>query len=123
MDSLERDLKRAMEPVEPPAGFADRVLTRIRDQQVRAQRRVPARDASGGWWTWLFAPAWRPALAAALSLFLVVAAGISYQRRQQEKRAEKAAAELMVALEITSEKLQRVRTVLVEPKNSHEVRP
>lgn len=79
MIDLERELARALRPQEAPAGFAERVLRA--DRSRRARRR-----------TWL---------AAASFALVLLPAGWAYQRHQQQ-RAE---AQLRLALEVASERL------------------
>lgn len=80
MIDLERELARALRRQEAPAGFAERVLRA--DRSRRARRR-----------------AW---LAAASFALVLLPAGWAYQRHQQQQRAE---AQLRLALEVASERL------------------
>ncbi|HUP65989.1 MAG TPA: hypothetical protein VM557_12005 [Thermoanaerobaculia bacterium] len=101
MTELERHLKETLKRTEPPAGFADRVA----EKAFRAG--APARESS--WWsrTWM--------RAAAALLVVVVGAGVwGGYRMEQRKRGEAAAAELMLALEITSGKMNLVKKNLNE---------
>ncbi len=123
MNEFEQKVKRAMAGQDPPEGFADRVLARVREAES-ARREPASRPERTPWWkAWLnvFAvPAWRIATAGALALVLLVSGITAYQRHQERKRAEKAVADLMLALQVTSNEL---RTALVEqPRNTHEVR-
>ena len=105
MDPLERQLKRALEAKEPSAGFAERVMARVREKPAPAVR----------WgFPFLWRPAWRMALAGGLAALMLLGAGLAYQRRQERRRAEAAAAELITALRITSTELNRVRQVVTE---------
>lgn len=123
MNDFEQKLKRAMAAQDPPEGFTDRVLARVREAETARREPAPPPHTAPWWKTWLnvFAvPAWRVATAAALALLLTISGITGYQRYQERKRAEKALADLMVALQITSKEL---RTALVEqPGHSHEVR-
>lgn len=115
MDPLETKLKRALELKEPPAGFADRVVARALEEAAAArQRRAQAGpDRSPfGWFGWLFASGWRTALAGGLAGLLLLGSGLAYRRHEERVRGEKAAAEVILALEIASSKLNRVRYVL-----------
>jgi hypothetical protein len=94
MSCLDDELRNAMRREEPPEGFVERVLAK-----------VPATNQDK--WTSLFA--WRGlkwALAGAMCLGLA-AAVVEHQRAQEEQaRGMAAKAQLMLALRITSYKLQ-----------------
>ncbi len=114
MDPLEKQLKRALERKEPSAGFAERVLARVREKP-RAAEPAPA-----GWrgFPFLWRPAWHAALAGGLAVVMLFGAGLAYRRRQERRRAEEARAQLITALQITSAELNRVRLILMEPTRS-----
>ena len=96
MNHMEHELREALKRVEPPAGFADRVMAR-----------VPAQRS-----TWL-PRNWRAAAAAVL-VAVVGAGSWEYQRaREQRLVAEQAKAELIFALELTSSTLQATRSKLL----------
>ncbi len=98
MDPLEDRLREAMGRVEPPDGFAGRVLARVAEE--RAKPSLLERLLS------VFAmPKFR--LVAAAVMCLMVVAGVGYQREMQH-RAEGARAkdQVMLALEITARKIQ-----------------
>jgi hypothetical protein len=82
MDELENRLRRALERVEPPAGFADRAIARARAQGPRSQ--------------WL---------AAAAAVFVLV--GASYAYRWHEGQTAKR--QVLLALRITSAKLTHIQ--------------
>ena len=91
MSDFEQDLRKALSHRDPPPGFADRVVAR-----------VPRRTFSRQWL----------ALAAAI---LIVIAGLSmWQLRQREARlaADRARADLIRALEITTSSLETARILL-----------
>jgi hypothetical protein len=92
MNPLETELKSAMRRREAPEGFADRVMTRI--PQHRKQR-----------WSY----SWVAAAAAAM--IAVFGGGFfEYQKTERLRRdGERAKSELVLALEIASEKLQYTR--------------
>jgi hypothetical protein len=98
MNRLEEELKKALERVEPPAGFRERVLARAATE--KSQKRARARF----WFKWLGASGLRWATACALCVVLATS-GILYHREQQRKGQE-AKEQLMMALRITSSKLQ-----------------
>ena len=100
MDRLEEQLRRALQRVEPPPGFAERVLERA-SGQAEAQ----------GWWRRLIevfrAPRRRWAAAAVAGL--VVLAGIGYERQMRRRQGELAREQVLEALEITAEQFQIAR--------------
>lgn len=102
MNKFEQELKKALQPVEPPAGFAERVMARVAaSEQSRAAR------GKWNWWADLFqSRGLRWALTGALC-FSLVAGGVFYQH-EQRRRAEGEAAknQLMLALHLTASKLQ-----------------
>jgi hypothetical protein len=89
MNELEDLLREALERREPPAGFAERVIARV------PQRRTTL-------WTW-----WRPMVAIA-ALLLVMFSALAYERHRAD-RAEAANRQLMYALHLAAEKLERVQ--------------
>jgi hypothetical protein len=89
MTDFEDELRAALQREEPPAGFANRVLTKT--------KRTPPRSS-----------AWIPAAIAACLLLSV--GGVEY--RQYEGR--KAKRELLLALEITENKLSVVQKKISE---------
>lgn len=96
MNHMEQELREALKRVEPPPGFADRVMAR-----------VPARRGAAIPRSWM-------AAAAAVLVAVVGAGSWEYQRtRDQRIAAEKAKAELIFALELTSSKLQATRSKLL----------
>lgn len=98
MNRLEDELKRALQRVGPPAGFAERVLARAASEKEKKK----ARSLFG--FEWLGASSIRWATACALCIVLATS-GILY-RREQRRRGEEAKEQLMLALRITSSKLQ-----------------
>lgn len=96
MNHMEHELRDALKRVDPPPGFADRVMAR-----------VPARDSTRQPRTWM-------AAAAAVLIAVAGAGSWEYQRaREQRIEAEQAKAELIFALELTSSKLQSTRSKLL----------
>ncbi len=89
MNTFEDHLRHALRREDPPEGFEARVLARVQ----RAPRRSPA----------------RPWLMAASLLALLLPMGWMYHRQTERRReaaeAERAQAELLLALQITSQKL------------------
>jgi len=102
VNKFERHLKKALEPVDPPAGFAGRVMARVAaGEEARVKR------SGWSWWTELFAARGiRWALAGALCLS-IAAGGALYKREQDRRMAgEQAKEQLMLALRLTASKLQ-----------------
>jgi len=118
MKPLEDELRRALCRREPPPGFTERVLARVREESdgrnpmSTAPGAQPTRRARWAGWAWL-----GPRLQlgfAAVAAALLLAASLSLWRRQrkeqQRREGEAARAQVMQALRITSAKLNRVRT-------------
>ncbi len=94
--NLEEQLRRALKRREPPAGFAERVLARAREQTY-------ARDQESGWWRqWFLRPRWVAAAAAAAILLLTVGSVREYEERQASARAGE---QVLFALELASSKV------------------
>ena len=105
--NLEQELRRALRRKDPPSGFHDKVLSRI-----AAGDTVRTRATIGIW------P--RVALPVAATLMLVFG-GTYYIHRQQEQQArelqaqtEQAAREVVLALQIASEKISAAQTKVEE---------
>lgn len=92
---IEQQLRAALAPREPRPGFEDRVMARLK---------VGKPVSSGN--------RWRVAAALAATV-LAVAFGLQWHMQQQRQR--QAEAQLLLALEITSSKLNRVQQKLVRP--------
>ena len=92
MNHMEDELRQALRRVEPPPGFADRVMARVPSRKKAWPR------------NWM-------AAAAAILVAVLGAGSWEYQRgRDQRIAAEQAKAELIFALELTSSKLQATRS-------------
>ena len=121
MKELDDELANALRREEPPAGFADRVLSRVAEQAETESSRPgpfgpgntggskgPALQGVGA--------ATRPKLsflqwAAAAALVAAMWGGFGYIARQKERaEGEAAGARVTLALQITSSKLQLVQT-------------
>lgn len=112
-DKLEQELKKALRRADPPAGFAERVLARAAKEEskrARGRRRFQ----------WFGISGLRLALTCALCL-IVAASGLMYhhERHQQGERAKE---QLMLALRITSSKLELANQG-IRQINSIEQRP
>jgi hypothetical protein len=130
-DRLNDDLARALRPVDPGPAFTQRVMARV-SQLEQAKAAAARRKAQRFAWLKLkLMPHWmtvRPAWTAAVAaLVLVIGIGLGYQqyeRVQQQKRAielanqikaKEAERQVMLALRITSAKLNHVFKRVNEP--------
>lgn len=112
-DKLEQELKKALRRVDPPAGFAERVLARAaKEKEKDAPKRVR--------WPWFGTMGLRWAVTCALCV--VVAASAMVYQHEREEKGEQAKQELMLALRITSSKLQ-IATEGVRQINAPQERP
>ena len=87
MSRLDDELKIALRREEPPPGFAERVLARVDSHRPRRP-----------WW------------AAAIAAAVMLAAGVEFEhQRRLRAEGELAKERVMLALQITSSKLQFVK--------------
>lgn len=93
MDQFENDLKEALRQVDPPTGFEQRVLARLARESA-ASTRQPSRFT-----------AW----ATAAGFAFAALGGIAIYQHQQQRRAIEARDQLLLALRVTSQKLDVVR--------------
>ena len=105
--NLEDDLRRALRRTDPPLDFANRVIAEVkrnsvqRESKAGSQADVIARFPLKQWF------------AAAATLALVAAGGARYyQYQQQLAQAERAQAEVMLALQVTSDAFAIVQAKL-----------
>lgn len=89
MREMEEELRRALARVEPPDGFADRVLAR-----TAAQPRI-------GHWYMRYA-------AIAATVALAFSGALAYQRHLEQQRAEETQKKLVFALHLTASKLAAI---------------
>lgn len=115
MTQLEEKLKQALQRVEPPAGFADRVLA-LAAKAEKDQRKRPRR------WADFFATGGLRWAAACALCVLLAASGAVYERDLQQRRGEAAKEQLMLALRITGSKLQIAQQSLKELDSSNQTR-
>jgi len=103
-EDFENQLRRALRPVEPPSGFAERVVAALPERAPRvATVAVLPPSPRVAAWRRLTAPA---ALAASLTLAILLGQHMGAERAQREQQAGLAARrELMEALRVTSRKL------------------
>jgi hypothetical protein len=108
MNDIEDQLRRMLRPVEPPAGFAERVMRALPERQASATvtpltavRPTPRHGA----WQHFSIPA---ALAASLVVGVLLGQHVAGKQAEQAQRAGLAASrELMQALRVTSQKLDQ----------------
>lgn len=94
-DDLERDLCEGLVARPAPEGFAGKVLARVANKEAKESR--PA----------LFLH-WRSALAAVLIAVALVTTGFWQHQRRQRIAGERARAQVMLALHITSNTLDSI---------------
>jgi hypothetical protein len=104
MSPLENELKSAMRRRDAPDGFADRVM-----------ERVPARKGRSWPHPWF--------AAAAAAMIAILGSGVYEQQRaaQMRREGERAKAELVMALEIASEKLQQARAKVLKHSTEDQI--
>ena len=104
-EDFENRLRRTLRPVDPPRGFAERVMRSLPERTAPANV-VPmriSRPAPANTWRRYAAPA---ALAASLLIAVFTGQHVSTLRAEREQQAGLAASrELMQALRVTSQKL------------------
>jgi hypothetical protein len=90
LEKLENEIRRALEPVPMPAGLEEKILAKAQCGQSIEPKAASERNRT-----------WRLAVAAGLTLALLVPVFRAYRDRQ----AEKGRAQLMFALQLASKKL------------------
>lgn len=106
MDQFENDLKEALRQVDPPPGFEQRVLSKLADQKRLARES----SVSGR-------PSRFTAWATAAGLAFASLGGVAIYQYQQQQRAIKARDQLLLALRVTSQKLDVIRARINQPSN------
>jgi hypothetical protein len=99
MREMEEELKRALARVEPPDGFAERVLART------------AVGTRGRHWYMRYG-------AIAATVALVFSGALAYQRHVEQQRAQDAQKKLVFALHLTAEKLTAINNRLRESSST-----
>jgi len=123
-EDIENRLRDALRRMDPPEGFAERLLAALPEQDLparvaalRAARPVSRPAVAPSRWQRLAAPA---ALAASLVMAVYLGQQIGAQRYANEQRAGlEASRELMQALRVTSKKLD----VAYEAMRDHDPPP
>jgi negative regulator of sigma E activity len=115
-EDFENQLRRAMRPVQPTAGFAERVMRALPERRAPATvvpLNIVRKPAPVSAWRRFSAPA-----ALAASLFVAVIAGthVAHRNAEREEQAGLAASrELMQALRVTSQKLDLAYDAVQRP--------
>ncbi len=100
MDLFELELERRLARKDPPRGFSERAMERIRTEAAPVPATAWGRGGRTKAWSWVVTGA----LAASLAV------GVFVQNRRVERRAAEAAeTQLMEALFVTGEKIQIAR--------------
>jgi hypothetical protein len=103
---LERELRQALRPVDPPADFADRVIARTRTDADAQPTRARV----------LMFPALRSRVwigsAVAAMLLVGVVGEQAHQRMEQRRKAEEAQKQFETALQVTDRALDHARKQL-----------
>jgi hypothetical protein len=101
MNRFDDELKRALQRIEPPEGFTEKVLSRVAEER----RRPSFRQRLAGWFA---GP--RLQWVAAGALCLVIVAGVGYQRRVERRaEGERVKEQVLLALQITAHEIQVAR--------------
>lgn len=98
--NFERNLKERMQRPEPPEGFADRVMDRVARETNR--ERVVGIAPSRRW----------VLRSVAAALIVTLGIGVVGYRAEQRRRGEMAAEQALLALRITSEKMNVARQTI-----------
>lgn len=125
MQFSEDDLRSALKPKDPGPDFTQRVMARLGEAKTQVSegktqpKPMPASER-GPWRFWFAGLKFGPALAAAVAVVLLIGAWVGfqgYQRHQQQAKAaqqqrdmeaKRAEQQAILALRITSEKLNHV---------------
>jgi hypothetical protein len=116
MNDFEDRLRRALRPVDPPEGFADRVMRALPGHSARANVAplvIVRQAAPAGAWRRFSVPA---ALAASLLVAVFTGQHVATLHAEREEQAGLAASrELMQALRVTSQKLDLAYEAVQRP--------
>jgi len=115
MNDVEDRLRRALRPIDPPAGFAERVMRALPAKEAPAPvvALVPSRTAPrAGRWQRFSTPA-----ALAASLVVAVVLGRFIANENEQRAGEAASRELMQALRVTSQKLDVAYQAVQQEEN------
>ena len=103
---LERELRQALRPVNPPAGFADRVMARTHTSAVEQPKRARILMFPK-----LRSRIWIPSAVAAM-LLVGVAGERAHEQMEQRRKAEEAQKQFETALQVTDRALEHARQQL-----------
>jgi len=98
------ELRDALRRVEPPDGFAERVMRKAASEPVRPKPAVDARRSKTEWRGMLVAR-----LAIAATLVITIGAGAWYQAEERRREGEEAKRQVLVSLNIAGSKLREVQ--------------
>ena len=116
MKDIEESLRRAMRPVEPPQGFAERVMRALPERTAPANvvpLSIVRKTAPVTAWRRFSVPA---ALAASLLIAVFTGQHVATLKAEREEQAGLAASrELMQALRVTSQKLDLAYEAVQRP--------
>ena len=104
---LEDELRTALERIEPPEGFAARVVARARLQDLARSDR-PARPSARA-----TGRSWFVVLAAAASLTVATSSGLFFLEQQKRADAERARGLALQALRLASAELRQIQSRVV----------
>jgi len=108
----EQELRKALAPIAPPVGFADRVLARIEPQPMRREQPLPFHGSiirsSNVQGSMIHSTKVRGAVAALLLLALTF--GYVQHERARNLAGQRARQQVLLALRITSSTLQAVQS-------------
>jgi hypothetical protein len=96
---MDEELRRALRRVEPPEGFADRVL----QSASRSQRAQPASPKPAWWFT-----TQAKAGAIAATVAFAIAGGAWYRAEERRKEGEEAKRQVLLSLNIAGSKLHAI---------------
>jgi hypothetical protein len=102
--NLESRLRDALQPVDPPAGFASRVRARV-ERDMRAEHAVGGGPSASGWRSWM---------ATAAAVLLLAVGGYGYRQYEERRDALAARSQVLLALQITSRALETVHRQVVQ---------
>lgn len=123
-EDLERALRQALRPVEPPAGFDARVMQATdASRSVREHRLEPRVRWLAALVDYLRRPArreprWALASVSAAVVALAAAGGLAYREHVQALRAEQTRAEVAEAMRIANDKLDTAFRLVAEETRS-----
>jgi hypothetical protein len=105
VEEVEAGLRQGLRHVPAPAGFTDRVMTRVAEREASREARMPKKVVFGG--LHRNAGVWTSIAAA---LVLAVGGGVMHTRHvQQEHEAAQVQAQLDLAMELTGRALDQVQ--------------